>query len=88
MHSVVVKELVVVGVEVVVYVTEECIFDILAVVVVLVGVERDSDVVTSAGCIMGGECRSSGAGEEDVDEPEEIRIGSWLLLTVVGGTTE
>lgn len=77
MHSVVVKELVVVGVEVVVvYVTEECIFDILAVVVVLVGVERDSDVVTSAGCIMGGECRSSGAGEEDVDEPEEIRIGS------------
>lgn len=71
-----------------VYVTEECILDILAVVVVLVGVERDSDVATSAGWMMGGECRSSGAGEDDVDEPEEIRIGSWLLLTVVCGAAE
>lgn len=51
---------------------------------VVVGVECDIDVATSAGCTMGGECRSSGAGEEDVDEPEEIKIGSWMLLTVVG----
>lgn len=50
---------------------------------VVVGVECDIDVATSAGCTMGGECRSSGAGEEDVDEPEEIKIGSWMLLTVV-----
>lgn len=33
----------------VVYVTEECILDILDVEVVLVGVERDIDVATSAG---------------------------------------
>lgn len=33
----------------VVYVTDECILDILAVEVVLVGVERDIDVATSAG---------------------------------------
>lgn len=48
--SIGVAELGVVVVEVeVVYVTEECILDILAVEVVLVGVERDIDVATSAG---------------------------------------
>lgn len=70
---------------VVVVMTEEW---LLAAVLVLMGVEWDIDVATSAGCTMGGECRSSGAGEEDVDEPEEIKIGSWMLLTVVGGAAE
>lgn len=70
---------------VVVVMTEEW---LLAAVLVLMGVDWDIDVATSAGCTMGGECRSSGAGEEDVDEPEEIKIGSWMLLTVVGGAAE
>lgn len=71
----------VVVVEVVVVVmAEDWVHEILTAVLVFVGVAWDIDVATSAGCTMGGECRSSGAGEEDVDEPEEIKIGSWLLL--------
>lgn len=59
------------------------IVEVGVVVIVIIEVGKDDGGVTSTGCIIGGEWRSNGAGEEDVDEPEDIKIGSWWMLFAV-----